>query len=344
MDESLTLKDAVHGARGSGNRQTGGLPYKGATLECSCLTLDKERLFSMLSALLPENVVLRSNEPLACRTTLRVGGCADIYFEPQFEAELAVALRFCREKSVPFLVLGRGSNLLVRDGGVRGMVICLGSEEFSRIESQGFKLVCGAGARLKNIANRARQLSLAGLEFLEGIPGSLGGALRMNAGAMGAAVFDKIESVRFISHEGVVFEQSASDVGAQYRSCPLLKTHVALSAVLIGELGSKEEIAERMRVFSLKRWESQPKEPSAGCTFKNPPRIAAGKLIDQLGLKGARVGGAVVSTLHGNFIVNDGNATARDVLDLIETIQMRAKSAEGIDLDLEVEIVGEDLK
>ena len=341
MTDSLT----VHGGRGSGNRQTGGLPHKGATLELPCLTLDKERLFLMLSAQLPENAVLRSNEPLACRTTLRVGGCADIYFEPQSEAELAVALRFCCEKSVPFLVLGRGSNLLVRDGGVRGMVICLGSEEFSRIESQRSKLVCGAGAKLKNIANRARQLSLADLEFLEGIPGSLGGALRMNAGAMGLAIFDKIESVRFMSYEGVVFEQSASDMGAQYRSCPLLKTHIALSAVLMGELGSKEEeIAERMRAFSRKRWESQPKEPSAGCTFKNPPRIAAGKLIDQLGLKGARVGGAVVSTVHGNFIVNDGNATARDVLDLIETIQMRAKSAEGIDLDLEVEIVGEDLK
>lgn len=297
-----------------------------------------------LAALLPSTAILRSDEPLACRTTLRVGGCADLYFEPQSESELSTGLRFCSERKLPFFILGRGSNLLVRDGGLRGMVICLASAAFSEINVQGNLIRCGAGAKLKNVANCARQSNLAGLEFLEGIPGSVGGALRMNAGAMGGAIFDKVETVRLMSHSGEVLEKCAAEMGARYRGCPMLASHIALGAVLRGEPGAREEIAERMLAYSRKRWESQPKEPSAGCTFKNPARIAAGRLIDQLGLKGERVGGAVVSTVHGNFIVNDGTATARDVLDLIEVIRQRVKSAEGIDLETEVEIIGEDLK
>ena len=307
-------------------------------------SIDKNWLLAELSARLPESKSLRANEPMAPRTTLRVGGCADLFLEPRSEAELAVALKFCADRSVPFLVIGRGSNLLVRDGGVRGLVICLGSPEFSRIEAQEGQLNCGAGAKLKNIANRARQLNLAGLEFLEGIPGSLGGALRMNAGAMGSAVFDRVETVRLMSHAGEILEKSAAAMSAQYRGCPLLKTHIALGAVLRGAPGAGAQIAETMLNFSRKRWESQPKEPSAGCTFKNPAGVPAGKLIERLGLKGARVGGAVVSAVHGNFIVNDGAATARDVLGLIETIRQRARLAEGIELEIEVEIVGEDLK
>jgi UDP-N-acetylenolpyruvoylglucosamine reductase len=243
---------------------------------------------------------------------------------------------------LPFIVLGRGSNLLVRDGGIRGVVICLTQPNFSRLEIVGDRLRCGAGVRLKVVAVEARRHGLAGLEFFEGIPGSLGGALRMNAGAMGSWTFDIVESIRFMDRSGQVGERATSEVPVAYRVCPLFKDHIALGAVLKGRLASREEITARMNAFSQKRWETQPPQPSAGCIFKNPKAIPAGKLIDELALKGTRVGGAVVSDVHGNFIVNEGKATAREVLDLIRLIQQRAQSERGIELETEVEILGED--
>lgn len=306
--------------------------------------MEKDRLLAELSARIGSGAVLRAGEPLAVRTTLRVGGSADVYFEPFSEEQLSCALRFCAEERVPFLILGRGSNLLVRDGGVRGLVIGLGAPEFSRINGQENRLTCGAGARLKDVASRARQMNLTGLEFLDGIPGSLGGALRMNAGAMGSAIFDKVRTLRVMTFSGEAREMAAAEAGAQYRGCPLLKTHIALGAVIEGQPGSGEAIAQTMLSFNRKRWESQPKEPSAGCTFKNPPGVPAGKLIERLGLKGARVGGACVSAVHGNFIVNDRSATARDVLDLIEIVRQKVRAAEGIELETEIEIIGEDFQ
>lgn len=285
--------------------------------------------------------VIRRDDPLAKRTTLRVGGPADLYTEPASDTDLAAVLRFCADRKLPFFVLGRGSNLLVRDGGFRGVVICLAQPQFTRIERFGQRLRCGAGARLKAVAHAARQQGLAGLEFLEGIPGSVGGALRMNAGAMGSAMFDVVESLHVMDFAGRVQERTAHEMAASYRSCATLKSFVALSAVLLGAPGSEQSIAQRMNEFSRKRWASQPAAPSAGCMFKNPNSIPAGKLIDELGLKGARVGGAFVSTEHGNFLVNDGTATARDVLELIRVIQERARSQRGIELETEVEIIGE---
>jgi len=285
--------------------------------------------------------VIRRDESLARHTTLRIGGPADRYVEPACEEDLAAVLAYCRRRSRPFFVLGRGSNLLVKDGGFRGVVICLAHAHFSRIEAAGQRLRCGAGARLKAVAVEARRIGLCGLEFLEGIPGSVGGALRMNAGAMGGAIFETVESVRLMSFDGTVQEQAARELPVAYRSCPALKTHIALAAVLRGQAGSGEAIARRMNEYSRKRWASQPAAPSAGCMFKNPPSIPAGKLIDEVGLKGTRVGGAVVSAEHGNFIVNEGRATARDVLDLIERIRQRVRAERGIELETEVEIVGE---
>jgi UDP-N-acetylmuramate--alanine ligase len=290
----------------------------------------------------PETRVCR-DEPLAKRTTLRVGGPAQLYVEPASEQDLAAVLGFCGAVKLPFFVLGRGSNLLVRDGGVRGVVLCLGHPSFSRIEPEGANLRCGAGARLKAVAVAAKRLGLAGLEFLEGIPGSVGGALRMNAGAMGGAIFDRVESVRLMAADGICRDVSAAELGAGYRSCPALKTQIALAAWLRGGRDTIEAIEQRMNAFSLKRWSSQPAAPSAGCIFKNPAAIPAGKLIDELGLKGARIGGASVSAEHGNFIVNDGNATARDVLDLIALMQQRARTERGIELETEVEIVGREI-
>jgi UDP-N-acetylenolpyruvoylglucosamine reductase len=304
------------------------------------IELRQARLEELQRRVSPATKILR-DEPMAKHTTLRVGGLADVFVEPASEQDLAAVLAGCREQNWQFFILGRGSNLLVKDGGIRGVVICLAHSCFSQIEVAGECLHCGAGARLKAIAVEARRNSLARLEFLEGIPGSLGGALRMNAGAMGCAMFDVVESVRVMDSDGVVHERSARELAATYRSCSALKTRIALSAVLRGAAGSQAEIEQRMNEYSRKRWKSQPAAPSAGCIFKNPAAIPAGRLVDELGLKGTRVGGAVISAEHGNFIVNSGSATAREILELIEIVRQRARLERGLELDTEVEIVGE---
>jgi UDP-N-acetylenolpyruvoylglucosamine reductase len=295
-----------------------------------------------LASCVSRGTIIRRNEPLARRTTFRVGGPADVYVEPASENDLAAVLKFCAARESNFFVLGRGSNLLVRDGGFRGVVICLAHADFSRIEIAGERLLCGAGAKLKNVAVEAKRNGLAGLEFLEGIPGTVGGALRMNAGAMNGATFDVVESVRMMDFSGNVRKLTPKEMAVEYRCCATLKTHIALGAVLKGRSDAREAIEQRMSAFSKKRWTSQPAAPSAGCAFKNPAAIPAGKLIEELGLKGARVGGAFVSAEHGNFIVNDGTATARDVLELIEILKAKAKAERGIELQTEVEIIGEE--
>jgi UDP-N-acetylmuramate--alanine ligase len=319
---------------------TGVARQLAADLKCSPGRL-KEQIFSKITRRISDTTILRKNEPMARRTTLRVGGPADFYVEPSSESDLAAVLRFCTEENLPFLLLGRGSNLLVKDGGVRGVVISLSQPCFSEFKIEDDRLICGAGVRLKTIAIEAKRHGLAGLEFLEGIPGSVGGALRMNAGAMGSWFFDVVESIRFMDSQGEVHERRAQEVHVEYRGCPLFQNHIALSAVLVGRPAPREAVAERMNGFSQKRWKSQPAAPSAGCIFKNTSAIPAGKLIDELGLKGTRVGGAVVSDIHGNFIINEGNATASDVLQLIEIIKRHAKAARGIDLETEVQIIGE---
>jgi len=304
-------------------------------------TLETPAIADEIAARVSPATVIRRDEPMAKHTTLRVGGPAEVYVEPASEVDLATVIKFCDETGVKFFLLGRGSNLLVRDGGFRGVVICLALPEFSRLVIDGERLRCGAGVRLKDVAIAARRHGLCGLEFLEGIPGSIGGALRMNAGAMGSATFDVVESVRVMDLEGSVRELLPAEMAVAYRGCATLKDHVALGAVLRGKPDSLESIAQRMSAFNQKRWSSQPAAPSAGCMFKNPATIPAGRLIDELGLKNTRVGGARVSQEHGNFLVNDGSATAAEVLALIGILQAKAKAERGIDLHTEVEIIGE---
>jgi UDP-N-acetylenolpyruvoylglucosamine reductase len=301
---------------------------------------EREGLAAELAGLVSAETAVLVGEPLARRTTLRVGGPADLFVTPDSEADLAATLAFCYDRQIPVFLLGRGSNLLVMDSGFRGAVICLSRPSFLSVEVQGSRLRCGAGARLKEVAIAARQNALSGLEFLEGIPGSVGGALRMNAGAMGGAVFDVVQSVRCMSMTGEIQELSPEVLKPKYRECAALHGLVAVGAVLLGQPGVREDIGERMNAFSQKRWKSQPAAPSAGCMFKNPQSIPAGKLIDELGLKGLRVGGAVVSQEHGNFIVNDGAATASDILGLIAEIRRRALVERGIALETEVQILG----
>lgn len=283
----------------------------------------------------------RRDESLAKHTSLRIGGPADLYVEPASEAELARLLVCCRHQKIPMFFLGRGSNLLVRDRGIRGVVCCLNHRNFSRIRIEGRMIHCGAGARLKSLVLEAKRHGLGGLEFLEGIPGSVGGALRMNAGAMGASVFDVVESVRVMDSAGRIQVKAASDLRVEYRCCPSLSGAVVLEAVFRGEPAPQEQISQTLAAFSERRWNTQPAAASAGCVFRNPRSIPAGRLIDELGLKGQRIGGALVSDLHANFIVNTGSATADDVLRLIEMIRDRARKERGIELETELMIVGE---
>lgn len=303
-------------------------------------TLETPEIADVLAPLVSPATVIRRQEPMAKHTTLRVGGPADVYVEPANEADLAAVLNGCQRHQIAFLVVGRGSNLVVRDAGFRGVVICLAQPGFSRLEIIGEKIHCGAGARLKAVAVAAKRAGLAGVEFLEGIPGSVGGALRMNAGAMAGATFDSVESVRVMDYSGQVFELTPPAMAVEYRCCAALKDKIALGAVFRGRPEPRAEIEARMKAYSEKRWSSQPAAPSAGCMFKNPVTIPAGRLIDELGLKGTKIGGARISLEHGNFLVNDGGATAADVLALLELLKTKARVARGIELHTEVEIVG----
>ena len=313
-------------------RPAGAPPCEGA---CAALAAEIRRRLS-------EAAVVRAREPMARRTTLGVGGPADVHVEPASEEDLAELRRFCHERALPFRVVGRGSNLLVRDGGIRGVVVSLAHPVFTRVSVEGNQVRAGAGARLKQVAVEARRASLAGLEFLEGIPGSVGGALRMNAGAHAAWTFDVLDAVRFMTPAGETRERPASEVPAGYRSCPFFADHLALAAVFRGQPAEASVIHAQMEELSERRRASQPRQPSAGCIFKNPDAIPAGRLIDQLGLKGSRVGGAEVSPVHANFMVNTGGATARDFLELIAQVRARVRAAAGVELETEVEIVGED--
>jgi UDP-N-acetylmuramate--L-alanine ligase/UDP-N-acetylenolpyruvoylglucosamine reductase len=298
--------------------------------------------YAELRGLLKPESVLRRDEPLHKHTTMRIGGPAQLWFEPEDEDDLKIGLRFAHDRGIPVTFIGRGSNLLIRDGGILGLCVHLGRPHFNRIEVEGEYVTVGAGARLKQIVADARKHDLGGFEFMEGIPGNLGGALRMNAGAMQGWTMEVVESVRSIDLFGHVHEVKKADMEIHYRSVPHFQNHIAVSARLKGKPSSKEEINEKLKAYSGKRWTSQPAAPSAGCIFKNPGPLPAGKLIDELGLKNLSVGSARVSEVHGNFIVNDGGATADDVLQLISLIQNRARESRQIELHTEVIVLGEE--
>jgi len=295
----------------------------------------------LIAQIKPESI-LKRDEPLHKHTTMRIGGPAQLWFEPADEEDLQLGLRFAHDRGIPVTFIGRGSNLLVRDGGILGLCVHLGRPYFSRIEVKGDRVTVGAGARLKAIVAEARKHDLGGFEFMEGIPGNLGGALRMNAGAMQGWTMEVVESVRSIDIQRHVHETNKADMEIHYRNVPHFQSHIAVSATLRGKPSSKSEINEKLKAYSGKRWTSQPAAPSAGCIFKNPGPLPAGKLIEELGLKNLSVGSARVSEVHGNFIVNDGGATAEDVLQLISLIQNRARESRQIDLHIEVIVLGEE--
>jgi len=286
--------------------------------------------------------VVKWYEPMNKHTTIRIGGPAQVWFEPESEEALGRVVQWCGKERVTLTVVGRGSNLLVRDGGIGGVCVHFGQPGMSKIEAVEGKIRAGAGARLKQIVSVAKANGIMGLEFMEGIPGALGGAMRMNAGAMESWTFETVESVRVMNREGKVSEVGRGDFEVKYRKVPRLVEDIAVGAVLHGKPGNPEEIAEKLKQYSRKRWDSQPAAPSAGCIFKNAEKIPAGRLIEELGLKDTSVGGARISPVHGNFIVNQGGAKAVDVLMLMEKVQARARKDRGIDLEPEVIVVGED--
>ena len=282
-------------------------------------------------------------EPMGRHTTLLVGGPAQFWLEPHDFESMAAMVAYCRERGIPVRVVGRGSNLLVRDGGIRGAVIHPSGGAFSEVSvGANGEITAGAGVRLKKLASVAAAAGIGGFEWMEGIPGNVGGALRMNAGAMGIETFDQVRRVTFLDEDGTIRTRERDEVIAHYRNVPELRRNFALQAVFFGEPDTSENIQSRWDESRGKRKSSQPVMASAGCTFKNPQEMPAGKLIDTLGLKGSHRGKAAVSDVHGNFIVNQGGATASDLLQLIDSIRTTARNERGIELETEVKIIGDD--
>jgi UDP-N-acetylenolpyruvoylglucosamine reductase len=243
-------------------------------------------------------------------------------------------------------LLGRGSNLLVPDEGVRGLVVRLAGDTWCGIRREGDgALRAGSGARLKRICAWAAEQGLAGFEFLEGIPGTVGGALVMNAGAMGGWMHDLVASIRVLTQDASIRTLTPEEAPAGYRSCPALRDAIVLDAVLRARgCAPRPEIEETVRRHAQRRKETQPREPSAGCAFRNPPGGHAGRIIDELGLKGRRIGGAEVSPVHANFIINRGGATAGDVIALMREVRETVRERRGVTLEPEVLLFGRDWK
>lgn len=280
--------------------------------------------------------------PMNEHTTFKIGGAADVLILPSTIDEVIKVLKLIDKLKIPLTILGNGSNVLVRDKGIRGAVIKFNSK-FSNIKRDDTKLIVGAGAKLKDVSTFAAENSLTGLEFAVGIPGSIGGAVFMNAGAYGGEMKNIISKVRAVSRSGdcIEFNVDALDLGYR-RSIFQFNGYAICEIELQLANGNAEEIKTAMDDFTKRRESKQPLEyPSAGSTFKRPEGHFAGTLIDQTGLKGLRVGDAMVSTKHAGFVVNAGNATATDVLNLIDEVKRRVYEAHGVILNPEVRIIGE---
>jgi UDP-N-acetylmuramate--alanine ligase len=272
--------------------------------------------------------IIKEHEPLGIKTTLRVGGTARYYIQPADENDIIAIIKQVHLYDLPYFVLGRGSNVLIQEGEYPGVVIHLTHAYWQSIERvDDLHLWAGAGTRLKTLCGQV-------------IPGSVGGALRMNAGAMGGWMFDVVEKILVLLPEGILQTFDKKDLTIGYRTCDILKEGIALRALLKGQsCTEKTRVQSCMEHYAHQRKSSQPREPSAGCIFKNPPGDYAGRLIDTAGLKGYRIGGAQVSSVHGNFIVNTGHATATDILELISHIQKVVYAQSGVQLTLEVQML-----
>lgn len=290
------------------------------------------------AALQSAGVCYKTDEPMSAHTSFKIGGPADRFVEVKTVSELQAVLNAVSDENVPYFILGNGSNLLVPDEGLRGAVLTL-QGDFKKVQSLASgHVLCGAGASLATVCSFARGQGLTGLEFAWGIPGQLGGAVYMNAGAYGGEMKQIVERVHFLEADGTPGVMSGEDLAFGYRKSAFMGTkRIITSAELRLESGAEAEITAKMEGFMRRRREKQPLElPSAGSVFKRPEGYFAGTLIEQCGLKGFAVGGACVSEKHAGFIVNKGGATCADVEALIRAIQDTVFQATGVELEPEI--------
>ncbi|KAJ49412.1 UDP-N-acetylmuramate dehydrogenase [Clostridium tetanomorphum] len=300
----------------------------------------KEFAMELVKYLGKENVKI--DEPMKNHTSFKVGGPVDVLLTPKSHEQIREAIILAKKNRIPYFVMGNGSNLLVRDGGVRGIIIKLCKLDKISVEDE--KIVAQGGALLSKVSSLAAKNSLTGFEFASGIPGSVGGALTMNAGAYNGEISQVIESTLVLDSEGNIMRLSKEKLELGYRMSSILKHgYTVLEAVFKLERGDSQKIYARIEELGKRRREKQPLEyPSAGSTFKRPEGYFAAKLIEDSGLKGTNVGDAEVSKKHSGFIINRGNATAKDILNLIEVVQNTVKEKFNVDLHTEVMIIGEE--
>lgn len=283
------------------------------------------------------------DEPMSRHTTFRVGGPADFFVTPKAKEEVRDVIRICKEAGMPYYIIGNGSNLLVSDAGYRGVIVQI-YKEMNEVKVEGDLVKAQAGALLSGIAAKALGAELSGFEFASGIPGTIGGACVMNAGAYGGEMKDVLESVTVLTGEGKIIELGRNELELGYRTSVIAKKgYIVLGAVLKLERGDGEKIKTYMDELKEKRVTKQPLEyPSAGSTFKRPEGYFAGKLIEDAGLRGFQVGGAQVSEKHCGFVINRDHATAADIMELMRQVQSRVKENSGVDLEPEVKRLGDE--
>lgn len=294
--------------------------------------------YENLKRICPETV---QNEPMKKHTSFKIGGNADYFAQPSDADEIKKLTELCKENEVPYFILGNGSNLLVSDDGIEGLVIDI-TKGFSYLKTEGTKITAGAGTLLSRLANEACKNSLSGLEFAAGIPGSVGGAVYMNAGAYGGEIKDVASKVTYLDEEGRIEILTADKLDFGYRKSFFSgKNFVIIEAEFELEAGNGDEIRAKMNELNKKRTEKQPLNmPSAGSAFKRPEGHFAAALIEEAGLKGCSVGGAQVSEKHSGFIVNKGGATAKDVVRLIEHVQKEVFDKFSVRLEPEIRVIG----
>lgn len=286
--------------------------------------------------------LIKYNEPMKNHTSFKVGGPVDILVTPVETHQVIKVIELFKKNNIPFFIMGNGSNLIVRDGGYRGAIIKLTAMD--RIVVEGTRVISMAGAYLSNVALEALKYNLKGMEFASGIPGTVGGAVTMNAGAYGGEMKDIIEYAKVIDYEGNIVQLSMDELELSYRSSIIQrKNYIVLEAAFALQEGEHSEIKGLMEELNRKRVEKQPLNyPSAGSTFKRPEGYFAGKLIEDSGLRGFAHGGAMVSDKHCGFIINYNEASASDVLGLIKKVQEIVKEKYNVSLETEVKIIGED--
>ena len=300
----------------------------------------KHEFYNKLKGIMGELPIL-FDEPMKKHTTFRIGGNADMFVAPKL-SQIPQIIALAKEYQIPVTIIGNGSNLLVGDKGIRGLVVCF-SRPAEELIIDGTHMTIGAGTLLSKAASEAVQRGLSGLEFAAGIPGTLGGAMVMNAGAYGGEMKDVVVSAKVLTREGEVLDLDVKELDLSYRhSCIPEKGYIVLSATILLTPKETSEIRAEMDDYKNRRIEKQPLEyPSAGSTFKRPEGHFAGKLIQDAGLKGYTVGGAQVSEKHSGFVINIGNATAEDVLKLISDVQDKVEEQFQVTLEPEVKMIGE---